>query len=401
MFNPNRRSVILTLLFAGTLTPIATALIAPALPAMQAHFSGVPQSSLLVRLVLTLPALFIVLSAPFAGLFTDRLGRMPILIASIALYGLAGISGYFAPTLPWLLAGRAVLGMAVAGILTAATTLIADYYQGDQRARVLGWQAAVIGVAGALALLAAGFLADIGWRNTFLIYSVAFAVLPFAVVLLQEPDRVQLRQAVASDEILPPATLRLILAIYAILIVAQVLYFMVPVQIPFVLVPRDDVSQALQTGIAVASLALAFSVGSLLSHRVTGMIGRRATIVAGFLLVGSGYVLVGRTASLPIIFGAMAIVGFALGLWLPLLNVWLAEITPESFRGRALGGMTTARYLGQFSSPILLQPLVNQVNVGPTFLIVGIGALIVGLGTIALTAGANRRHRAEPTADSN
>jgi MFS family permease len=109
-----------TLLVASALTVMAGATIAPSLPTMQARFVEVAHADLLVRLVLTLPALFVVIGAPLAGLMVDRWGRKPLLVVSLPLYGLAGSSGFFLESLSGILVGRALLGLAVAGIMTAA-----------------------------------------------------------------------------------------------------------------------------------------------------------------------------------------------------------------------------------------------------------------------------------------
>ena len=56
------------LLFLASLTVISGAAISPALPQMHAAFKDLPQADFLVRLVLTIPALFIAILAPLAGL---------------------------------------------------------------------------------------------------------------------------------------------------------------------------------------------------------------------------------------------------------------------------------------------------------------------------------------------
>jgi hypothetical protein len=63
----------ITLLLASTLTVMAGATIAPSLPAMQDHFSEIANSQFLVKLILTIPALFIALGSPLAGqIFNSR-----------------------------------------------------------------------------------------------------------------------------------------------------------------------------------------------------------------------------------------------------------------------------------------------------------------------------------------
>ncbi|HHP7243970.1 MAG TPA: hypothetical protein ACFE0H_04710 [Elainellaceae cyanobacterium] len=64
-----------TLLLLSTLTVMAGATIAPSLPSMQAVFADTANVEYLVRLVLTIPALFIALGAPIVDVLIDRLGR--------------------------------------------------------------------------------------------------------------------------------------------------------------------------------------------------------------------------------------------------------------------------------------------------------------------------------------
>ena len=162
--DPNRTAVRITLLAASSIAIFAGATLAPAVPAIRENFKDVPNIDLMARLVLTLPALFIGLLSPFVGLVVDNLGRKRVLVVSILVGALAGISGFFVETLGLLLAGRAILGIAVAGSMTSATTLIADYYEGPARSGFLGLQAGVMGLGGAFVLAVAGIMADISWR---------------------------------------------------------------------------------------------------------------------------------------------------------------------------------------------------------------------------------------------
>lgn len=65
----------LTILVGGTTTILAATIISPILPEMTTVFADVPNVDFLVKLALTLPALFIAISAPFVGFLLDKKGR--------------------------------------------------------------------------------------------------------------------------------------------------------------------------------------------------------------------------------------------------------------------------------------------------------------------------------------
>lgn len=127
-----------TLLLIASLTIMAGATISPSLPGIEAEFASSDHVELLSRLVLTLPGLFVATFAPVIGPMSDRMGRRSLLIGSIALYGLSGISGLVLDSLSGLLIGRALLGVAVAGVMTLGTALAADYFSGPARDRYMG-----------------------------------------------------------------------------------------------------------------------------------------------------------------------------------------------------------------------------------------------------------------------
>ncbi|GAB7045025.1 MFS transporter [Catenuloplanes indicus] len=80
-----------TVLASASLTIMGAAIIAPGLPAMTAAYAGTQAAEVLVRLTLTVTSLAIAVTAPAAGLLADRVGRRPLLIASLALYAAAAL----------------------------------------------------------------------------------------------------------------------------------------------------------------------------------------------------------------------------------------------------------------------------------------------------------------------
>jgi MFS family permease len=384
------------LLAASSLTVMAGATIAPALPAIERHFAGTGGDiPLLTRLALTFPALFIAIFAPLAGSLADRFGRRRQLIIGIVLYALAGASGFFAPSLPVMLVGRALLGLAVAAIMTAATALIADYYIGARRTAFLGLQAAFMSGGGVLFLAGGGYLAQISWQYPFLVYLLSLFLLPLALLFAFEPEK-KANLPIGADAPVVAATvpLPLIVLLYGNMLVMQIIFYMIPVQLPFYLEKLTGANaaqsgQALALG-TLAGAAMSFGFGKLRARF------SNATLLSAFaLLMGTGYVGIGLSGSYSAVLGSLIVAGLGFGLLLPVTSVWLTSATPPALRGRIIGGLTTAMFAGQFLSPLVTKPLADQFGLGPAY--VGAGLLTLFVGTCYALSRRTLNRITEPT----
>ena len=384
MSQANTLAIKATLLLTSTLTVMSGATIAPSLPAMQSHFVNVENSALLVRLVLTIPALFIAIGGLFAGQLIDRLGRKPLLMAATFVYGLAGASGFVLNSLGAILFGRALLGLAVAGVMTGATTLIADYYQGQPRANFMGLQAAFMGLGGVVFLSVGGFVADLNWRFPFLIYLSAWAILIAIAFSLYEPNSSKNEQTDYSPQRHRRIPFRVLAMIYGVALFYMVTFYLIPVQLPFYLQSLGSES-ASASGLAIAASTLASSIASLRYGFVKQHLGFVKIVVLAFGVAAVGYIIIGLSSSYNFVLLGLVIVGLGFGLLMPNLNVWLSNIVPDALRGRALGGLTTFFFLGQFLSPIVSQPVSNIFGLGQTYKVAGIALLIAALVFLALS----------------
>ncbi len=369
----NTLPVKIVLLLIGTLTIMSGATIAPSLPAMQDYFKAVPNSEYLVRLALTLPALFIALGAPIVGIAIDKFGRKHILLFSLALYGIAGSSGYFLNSLESMLVGRAFLGISVAGIMTIATTLVGDYYSGNSRAQFLGLQSAFMGLGGVLFLSLCGFISDLNWRFPFLIYLMVLILLPCAFLFLPEPQRNSPATANIGSEATLKFPLTPVAITYGIALISQIVFYLIPVQLPFYLKQLAN-ANASQSGLAIALATLFSAMSSLNYRRIKAKIDFTAIYGISFINIALGYGMIAWAVNYPVIGLGLILTGLGLGLLMPNMNFYLTSIAPDNLRGRVLSGITTAFFLGQFISPLISQPLSKSIGLGSTY---GVAALLM------------------------
>ncbi|EAR14729.1 MFS permease (drug) [Robiginitalea biformata HTCC2501] len=373
----NRWEVKLSLLLVSSLTIASMITISASLPDMSRDFSGYPNGQALVKLSLSLPALFIALTSLLAGGYIDRKGRKPLLGVALVAYALAGSSGYWLEDLYAILAGRALLGVCVGITMTIVTTLIADYYQGAARQRFAGTQIALMSLAGILFISLGGFLADIRWDVPFLLYLFSLLILPIALRFIREPEMLaEIIQKTPGGR-----APREIWLVFGTVMLMWILFFIVPVQIPFYL-KSLGVEQNALIGLAIASSTLFSAVASFFYARIKGRLSFARIFFAGFGLMAVAFLVVAFSGTYALVVVGMLLAGLGMGLLIPNANILVMQLAPPAVRGKQIGRLTTFWFLGQFISPLVLLPFIGLYSLETVFL--GIGILTAALALLFL-----------------
>lgn len=385
----------LTILVGSSTVVLATAGLAPALPGMALAFQDTPNAALLVRLALTIPALFGAVGAPLGGILSDRWGRKPVIVVALILYGLAGTAGYGLDSLTGILLTRAVLGLAMGGLINGFVTLLTDYYSGVRLNQFMGYQGAFVGFGGVVYQLLAGYLADIGWQLPFLLYLLAFVILPGVLLTVDEPQprtaakattKVVTTNLAGDQAALPRQT---IVLIYSIAFVGMVAFFTLLVHLPFYMTTHGGATNT-QVGLALALQSLALGVVALQYYRLRARLSFQAIVALVFLTLSINLIVAALTPAYVLVVVGLLIGGLGVGVLPPNVIAWVAAIVPAAVRGRVVGGANSALLLGQFAAPLLTQPLVGQVGLSSTFGVVGGLSLLVAavfIGVVWLQSG--------------
>lgn len=354
---------------------MAGATIAPSLPSMAKVFASYPRAELLTQLILTVPALAIVLVAPFVGRIIDKTGRLRLLLVSVVLYAAAGTSGLYLDDLYLILAGRILLGFAVGGIATTVITLAGDYWQGQERQGFLGIQGAFMALGGVIFVGSGGLLADLHWRAPFWIYALSLLGIPLIMYVLKEPERVQ-NQAERKEG---GRVNGVIWFVFATIFMVMLLFYMVPVQIPFFLKYLHLEKSAL-AGAAIVCLTLTGAIAGLIYRKFSSIFSFQQIYAFGFLLSAVGYTVASQATDFLLIGVGMSLSGFGMGVFMPNTSSWILSLAPEHLRGRYMGINTTCIFLGQFFSPILIGPFIQWYSFPTAFL--GAAALMAGISAV-------------------
>ena len=365
----------LALLLAGScLAVLGAVLIAPVLPKMEDHFAGVAGADVLVPIVLTIPALLVGLTAPFAGVVIDAIDRKRLLIAALVVYSFAGTMPLYLSSLGAIIASRAVVGLCEAAIMTCCTTLIGDYWSGPRRSRYLGLQTLVATIAATVFLALGGALGAAGWRTPFWVYLIALVlVVPMARLLWQPtsgPRPIKL----------PPIPWRQLLVPCLFTLVGGTVFYALVVQLSFVL---DDlgVSSSAPIGGVSAAMSIATAAGSASFAKLSRQ-RPRTLLPLAFGLAALGLVIVGLAGNVAVVTVGAMVTGAGTGLLLPVMLTWATNRLSFSSRGRGTGLWTGFLFVGEFASPLLVAAFTAGTGSLQPALAV-LGALSAALAVLA------------------
>jgi MFS family permease len=383
----------LTLMLASMITIIGTTVIAPSLPEMADFFGGSP-NAFLVRISLTIPALSAGLFGPLTGLVIDRWGRKRVFVAALVLYGLSGTSGFFLSSLPAILVSRFILGIAVAALTICATALIGDYTHRSKLANSMGRQSLFMAFGNVIFVSLSGVLADSNWRWPFLIYAVSFLILPSAMLLITEPRPTSDAGETSPGNMKQQMPVGRTAFVCMVGFVNMVVYFMVPVYLPFYVRSFSD-SNSMKVGGLLALVGLSWGISSSQYYRLRKSLSFERIAMLALVLIATAYLLLSSATGYYIMIVGLVLAGVGLGTILPNLNAWLLSFVPTAVKGRAIGTLVFFVFMGQFFSPVITQPLTTAVGISRSYLIAGMLLVSTTLACGLYEFQQRRRHKGE------
>jgi DHA1 family bicyclomycin/chloramphenicol resistance-like MFS transporter len=322
-------SVALTALLAlfTTIGPLSIDLYVPALPELARTLGA---SDAAAQLTISIFIFGFAGGQLVHGPVSDRYGRRPVLLVSLAIFCVGSLACAAAPTVWLLIAARLVQGFGAAGAIVLARAVIRDLYEGTRAARELSLMAMIMGLAPIVAPLVGGVLQTVfGWRAEFMFIFAAGAIATVLAWLLLPETRHQDGTA--------PHRFGEVLASFGT--VARHRGFLLNIAMasltfaglfawisgsPFVLQNLYGLSP-LAYGVVFATSACGFIVGTSFAVRFVGRIGLDLTIGIGAGLVAvAGVALIAAVALLPR-------TGFSLAVPAALYLAGMGLVMPQSF----------------------------------------------------------------------
>ena len=351
------------ILSLSLLTVMAGAAMAPALHVIQDYFRDVP--SLYIQMIISIPALFIVLTSLFFPKLCQHFGAKTLVLFGLILYTVGGsIAGVF-HQIGLVLCMRALVGIGVGILMPLSTGLLAFYFPPEQQEVLMGYSSAANQMGGVIATLLSGLLANISWRISFLVYLLG--LISIVLCLLAMPND-RIRTAEAKTETTPTISTGQIWKENCFFVVAMFLlmstFFIYPANFAMETAADGRIPQAYVPFIMASMDFIAF-IGGLLFVSCKRIFRKNTRFVAPVLFF-VGYLLLALVGGwVGTILGSICI-GFANGEGIPYIISTASRKMGKAAATTVMPMISAALYLAQFVSPMILsgvQVLMSSFSV--------------------------------------
>ena len=331
-----------------------------------------------------------IVMAPVIGLLADRYGRRRVLLPCLVAFSVFGVLSAFAPSWPVLLLFRLCQGFGSAGLINLAVVLIGDGWEGNERVRLIGYNAAVLTVSVALLPALGGALAEIGgWRLAFAPYVLGLVTavgvahsLPRSSPAGSESMGTQFRAALT---VVRRPVVAASLAFGFVLFALVFGLFLTTLSLHL---DNEFGLEAGGRGLIIAAPATGATVAALSLGRMRARFGGARLLLAANALFVVGFCAIGTAPSIWVLIGGAVLYGLGEGTAIPTVQDVVAGAAPTESRGAVVALWVGSARAGQTVGPLMAGAGIATVGTGATF--VAGGLVAAGLLVAQLTVPVRR-----------
>jgi MFS transporter, DHA1 family, tetracycline resistance protein len=357
-------------------------IIIPLSPYLARDFGASPfEVGLLMAVYSAMQFLF----SPFWGGLSDRFGRRPVLLVSIAGTALAHLLFYLAHDLWILFLARTLAGVFGANISTAMA-YIADVTTARERSKNMGLIGAAFGLGFVLGPAIAGLLSRFGESFPALVAALlSLANFTMACFVLEESLGVENRRLRDKVSRLKNIVAKARRPVVGSLLFAQfaTVLAMANMEASLFLYMQDRFGWGVEKssyGFAYVGICMAITQGFLV-RRFLPIYGERRLLVAGFVFFMAGMLFTGLSPWIWLLAVAMTALALGNGFINPSVSGSISLLTPAHEQGEVLGVNQSLAALGRIFGPLMGgYAYMHLTHSFPFFAAAGLAAL--GLASI-------------------
>ncbi len=354
------------------------------LPAYARSFDvGVAAASVIVSAF----AFFRLVFAPAGGLLVARLGERPVYLTGLLVVAASSFATAFAQSYAQLLLFRGLGGIGSTMFTVSAMALLVRLAPPSARGRVSSAYGSAFLIGGMVGPLLGGALAGLGLRAPFIVYGVALVLAALVVGIGLGGARLRPPPGQAER---PTMTLGQALGspVYRAALVSGAANGWTNFGVRMALLPLLAAAVLDQPWVAGAVLAVG-AVGTAVTLQFSGRwvdrVGRRPLVIAGLLVMGMSFGLIGLArhdglpvgAGLALLFALALTSGVGAGLVNPAQQAAVADVVGhERNGGTVLSTFQMSQDGGAILGPVLVGVVADAVGFELAFAVTGVICLV-------------------------
>ena len=369
------------------------------LPSLLQHFSEYTTAQ--VEILISAPSfaitVMIVLNAWLSRYMKDR----PMIVGGLLLLSVSGMVPVFVQEYPVVLASRIFLGIGIGLINAKAISIFSEYYEGREKATLLGYRGSAEVLGSAVMTLVAGKLVLIRWNLAFWVYALGFVIV--LLYLVWVPGSMETGQSAGSQsagaekesleseadgirECWKKEVLTIAYALFAGFVIC--IYCSNSLRVPMLILEKKLGTESEASIILTLMMLMGIAAGVYFGKLT--MWWKEKLPGVGCLMLGAGMLLTAYAGSLPLIGIGISIVGFFYTVLVTYSFHQISEQIPQSSINTATSIVLVGCNLGAACSPFVLK-WMGRFSEGVSVPFVGYAGMMGVLGIVLIVVTGKKK----------
>lgn len=331
--------------------------VASALSVIGAHFPEASQT--MIQNMVTIPCVVVIFTTIIVGKIMESVSKKRITLVGVICFLIGGLGPMFLKDLSVILIFRGILGIGIGVTQVTVTALVAENFEGQERAQVQGVvQACQMGGMCVMSIFG-GILANISWNRCFLVYALGILSLICLIALVpgQKPQKITETGETHKTHLTKASwgwTILMFVNFISIMIYSAFLSY---------LMAEKGLGTSTDSGISLALFAVAGIIVGVIYGKFANVV-KNKMIALSMLLAGVSYLLLAFSVSVLTIHIGSFLVGWSLSMFMPPIFLNTAVSVDAWSAPMAISMVTSAQNLGQFVCPYIINPMAAAVSDG-------------------------------------
>ena len=347
---------------------IAMDAVAPLLKQINASFPDIDAT--IIKQTVTIPSFIAIFFSLISGQIVRWIPKKGILFIALMLYSIGGVGAGWVDSFKYHLILRGIMGAGMGLLAPITTSLITDFYHGDERADMLGYSMAVSKFAAIIVPPLSVMLAVNNWRNAFNIFLITPLILIFVMVFLDIPAKQDVEKSHEKNGVIPGIVYLYMAFAFLLLCV----FFLLVTDLSYLIDVKKTVSSYVSS-FGLSTSTIGTTLAGIFFSRIYKKIQEKTSLI-GLFFCGMGFFLFTFSERIFVIFGGLFLAGFGFGLLMSTISLLTNNAVGNADSTTANSLINCGVSLGIFISPFMYARIsslfINLTSIRSSFYLASI-----------------------------